>query len=106
MLAYDVIAFDPDIARIVRWSIGQDDGERPTIRIRYLGLEEREVPIDDTLSADYHGLALHNQLATLPELGEVTFARFESIDGRRHGWNFVAHAELDARAYHAWRQSR
>lgn len=103
---YDLVAWDPDIDRISHFSVWQDDGDLPEVRIVYLApREERLVRLDSPLSADYLGLEFYNQLHNLPELGTIDFTRGEGRcpNGRsRSGWNFVAH--YGRAEEHAWKR--
>lgn len=104
---HDIIAWDAEIHRISQFSVWQDEGGLPEVRIIYLApREERTITLASPLSADYLGLELHQRLSAIPELGTVDFRRGQGVwpDGTpRTGWNFVAHYGREEER--AWKRS-
>lgn len=104
--AYDVIAYDPEIHRINRFSVWPSEPGRVAVCIQYLApREERKVTIDSDMSADWHGLALVQALSQLTELGHVDYCRGEHFnDPSIRGWNYATHAKSKSET-RAWLSS-
>lgn len=96
MTPHDVIAWDPDIDRISRFSVWPGCAPGTVdVRVAYMEPhEERTITLALPMSAEWYGLQLRDSLARLPELGHVNVARGEGawMGEPRTGWNYVTHA--------------